>query len=856
MVFANGFTTRARIHQGLCRGVSTIVLSLASASGALGDSWRSTLYPADWTPPGDRAFASDKLIQDFSYAGYRRGEAPIPQDMGPVFDVVSYGADPTGVADSTLAIQNAIYAAEAAGGGVVNLPAGTFSVSLLSGTTEVLRVRGSGVVIRGAGSGNTRLVNTSTDMRGHAIVRFLPVGHSFGTPVSVAQDLTTPTTRIPVANASEFAQGDFVQMEWDFTDEWIQEHGQTEWWNEIDGVPAAARYQREVMAVNTSENWIEVDVPTRYTMKTRDNARVMKLNGRMHDSGIEGISIGNVQHEGTGFGEEDYNTPGTAAYDVHSSFVIDFQRCFDSWATNVKSFQPEGNTSTAHMLSNGIRFYKSFRMTAQDCVMERPQYGGGGGNGYMYRATLVNDSLIQDCLAEFSRHGFVVSHAGTSGNVFQHCEDRISNHATGDTGSYTTGGGDGSDNHMHFSHSNLWDDCHAEDSFWEAIHRGHTDNHGLTTAHGVYWNTSGSGAQYPTKLVVTEQGDYGYVIGTSGSVDTVVNLNPASHNTGSWDHVEGEGLGEWLFPRSLYEDQLRLRLGTGVAVTSFTSAEPGSTLSLDVFFDVDGRASTTSSEVDVSGRVENDGAAGGILEITFDAMKSVSTDLATLGDKLVDGSIECDSAGRMGVYDDPGGAGMSVDGSNREGMQILLDASDILDPTANVQIDTINASWVNSGESFTVVNLLTREFLEFDGSGDTYPHFDFDVSGLGLSVQGGESDAIAAIIAGDNSSFRIRGFDFSISTIISEADFDEDGDVDGDDLMLWKRGLGITSYATHRQGDADADGDVDVGDLLMWQRQFDGTAGAPSSVSVPEPASMLLVLCGLVGLMAQSSRAS
>jgi hypothetical protein len=113
--------------------------------------WRSTLYPETWTPPEIARFESDRLIQDFSYAGYGRGERDIPTVRGPVFDVTSHGADPTGAADSTVAIQNAIDAAVAAGGGVVFLPAGTFRVSPQGGNAYALRLAAGSVVFRGAG---------------------------------------------------------------------------------------------------------------------------------------------------------------------------------------------------------------------------------------------------------------------------------------------------------------------------------------------------------------------------------------------------------------------------------------------------------------------------------------------------------------------------------------------------------------------------------------------------------------------------------------------------------------------------------------------------------------------------------
>jgi hypothetical protein len=527
--------------------------------------WRSVLYPADWQPPAQASFYQDKFIQDFSYAGYRRGESPIPRIEGPVFDVRTYGADPTGAADSTAAIQAALNAASKAGGGVVSLPPGTFKISKTGGH-ELLRISSNGVVLRGSGPDQTFLLSTTVAMRSLATIRILGLNSTQGPPVPIVADITTPTNRIYLANASSFAPGNLIEILRDFTEAWILEHGQQASWNAKTDIPDAANYRRLVTAVNTAENWIEIDIPMRYTCLTRDNARVRKLSGRIKDCGIEDLSIGNVQHPGSQWGETAHAIPGSAAYDVAFSWVIDIQHAMDCWVSNVRTYQPAGNTSTCHNPSNGIRLGSSKNITLKSCHFQRPQYGGGDGNGYMYRLQNSNDCLVADSIAEFSRHGFVVSHSGTTGNVLLRCEDRVSGHAIGsDSGGYSTSSGDGSDNHMHFSHSNLWDQCRALDSFYEAIFRV-TPGHGLSTAHSVYWNTSGSGTAFPDKLVATEQGRYGYVIGTSGTVDKVITKDPAKHNTAPADHIEGEGLGRTLFPQSLYQDQLARRLGTGIAV--------------------------------------------------------------------------------------------------------------------------------------------------------------------------------------------------------------------------------------------------------------------------------------------------
>lgn len=541
-----------------------IIFSLLSLVGAGGinasDTWRSVLFPETWQPPNESySFYTDKLIQDFSYAGYRRSEVPIPSITGPVFNVMDHGADPTGASDSTMAIQAAINAAAAAGGGVVFLPAGEFRVRPQGSNNFALRISTSNIVLRGAGVGQTFILNTSFQMRGNAVIQISPTSSSTGPEVAITADLPGPTRRIPVANAAAFSPGDFVRMFWTFTPAWIAEHQQQSFWN-ANARPDDARYFREVLATNPAEGWIEVDIPTRYAMFVRDDARVALQQGFISEIGIEDLSIGNVQHPGTGFAEGDNNVEGTAGFDASGSWLIRMSYVRDSWVSDVHSFRYAGNTTTAHMLSNGLSLVNCFRMTVRNTEMRRAQFGGAGGNGYMFRIQHTNEALIKDSVADFSRHGFVISHAGTSGNVFLRVEDRETARATGNTGSYNTSGS-GSDHHMHFSHSNLIDQSHVHNSFFTAHHRQTfgTVPHGLTSAHTVFWNTSGSGTRGGS-IVRSEQGRYGYIIGTSGSRSGASNAIRAQFPTGPADHVEGVGIGDRLVPQSLFDEQLLLRL--------------------------------------------------------------------------------------------------------------------------------------------------------------------------------------------------------------------------------------------------------------------------------------------------------
>ncbi len=53
------------------------------------------------------------------------------------------------------------------------------------------------------------------------------------------------------------------------------------------------------------------------------------------------------------------------------------------------------------------------------------------------------------------------------------------------------------------------------------------------------------------------------------------------------------------------------------------------------------------------------------------------------------------------------------------------------------------------------------------------------------------------------------------SALQHTADFDSDGDVDGDDFLLWQAGFAIDAG-----GDADGDLDIDGDDFLLWQAEL------------------------------------
>lgn len=578
--------------------VFLVFLSLGGLADA--EPWRSRLYPEDWKPPEQEEglrFLDGEFIQDFSYAGYRMGETDLPVVTGPVFDVVeAFGADAGGETDATLAIQSAIHAAEANGGGVVYLPAGTFKISKPEGEDRCLYIQGSNVVLRGAGVDRTFLYNSTYEMRNSEIIRVRPPHWGRWTDeasasVLLVRDELGPSKSLKLASVARFAAGDWVVLHNPTTVEFVEElkmgagSDGVDWTQQL--VPLRGpRMLRQIVSVDQESQEIRLDVPTRWSLTVRDAARVYKAVPQLEEVGIEHLSIGNRSVPGEGWGESDYNQNSKAASHTHESFLIELVGVSNGWIRNVHSYNP-GNENGVRILSNGIKLDWCRNVTLYQIRMSHAQYGGGGGNGYMIRLNAANECLISESEVGFSRHGIVFWRMENSGNVVSRCYDHDSGVQIGSGGIEPTSGR-GSDHHGIFSHSNLFDSNRVERSYLEAAYRGDfgsNPDHGTTSSQTVYWNTVGEAFHSKVNYIVrSQQFGNGYVIGTSGAAANVwltAARDGSETRTDPVDLLEGVGTGDRLYPQSLYLDQLRRRLGVdAVQLQLRASSEQGDRVGL------------------------------------------------------------------------------------------------------------------------------------------------------------------------------------------------------------------------------------------------------------------------------------
>ena len=180
------------------------------------------LAPAQITPNIWKHFIGEPVVMvipaliDYSYAGYKNGEAIPATFTQPFFNVNDYGATPNDNASDTTAIKNAISAANANGqGGIVFFAAGQYDIFLDGETAAPFTISRDNVIIRGSGAEGA--TNGGTTLKMHNNLNdwlFRTRWRSNGQSSSTTVKGTFPrgTQHFDVENVSTLSNRRFIEI--------------------------------------------------------------------------------------------------------------------------------------------------------------------------------------------------------------------------------------------------------------------------------------------------------------------------------------------------------------------------------------------------------------------------------------------------------------------------------------------------------------------------------------------------------------------------------------------------------------------------------------------------------------------
>ena len=261
------------------------------------DAEPSKIYGAN----GEAWLAAGGPLPDFSYAGYQRGEKPLPERT-PDVSVKDYGAAGDGAADDTAAIQKAI---DANPGKTIALPAGRYRLS------EVVTIKTSGTVLQGEGPDKTVILAPVplqeihplpvqyADTGGTAYAYsggFINVAGSTGYFANDAQPVTAPAKRgdtvVQLAPGHPFKAGDeIVIVATDTTGQTLLRYLYREDATDLSQA-GSARSFRQVSRVKSAEGGtVTLERPLRIELRPEWKPEVRTFQPRVQEVGIEHLSF-------------------------------------------------------------------------------------------------------------------------------------------------------------------------------------------------------------------------------------------------------------------------------------------------------------------------------------------------------------------------------------------------------------------------------------------------------------------------------------------------------------------------------------------------------------------------------------
>lgn len=364
-----------------------------------------------WGESGERWTPASRL-PEFSWAGYRSGDAPIP-DVKAAASVKDFGAAGDGKTDDAKAIQAAI---DKTAAGAIEIPAGRYVLG------DVVTIRKSGIVLRGAGAGKTIFVipRSLEQIRGprpdgkmsayafggaFVMVEGADDGKHLADVVAAASrgertiivnngHAITPGTWVRVRMSADPALGRLI-------------HG-----NLHDAAPKTAdemqhfmNWAARVVAVDGPK--LTIDRPLRLDVNPAWGAQIHSFAPTVHDVGIEGITFefaGTVKRDH--LYEEGFN-------------AIEFRGVSDGWVRDVTTIDAD----------NAINVVSSRFCTFENIVCKTAKRSGVTGHhalwvrrtqDCLFTGFKIQTQFVHDLSVEGLAHGTVFEKGSGQSLNFDH----------------------------------------------------------------------------------------------------------------------------------------------------------------------------------------------------------------------------------------------------------------------------------------------------------------------------------------------------------------------------------------------------------------------------------------------------
>lgn len=468
-----------------------------------------------WGERGEKWSPSSRL-PDFSFAGYRCGEEPIPE-VPAVTDATRFGAMPDDDADDADAIQRAIDATER---GAVVLPAGRFVLG------KTVRMNRSHVVLRGAGEGKTILFvpRSLSQVYGAKEVDVGKVNYSFGGGFIEAQGrdggeplgtITQPARRgartLVLSAEPKVRPGDWVRL---------TVPGSVEFGRHLHGEqhdPGKDTLARQEYFGNWAARVAEVDGavvtldrPLRFDVRAEWSPTLHTLTPTIQEIGIEHLTF------------EFAGVPKQPHLKEEGFNAIHWRGVHHAWIRNVTFLDAD----------NAVTFGGCRHVTVVNVTIDAPKRKNPSGHHALWATGGTQDCLFSDFRIDTMYEHELTVEGLASGNVFMN--------GTGEILAF--------DHHRNAPFENLFTNLHTKSPRRMFASSGRGDRGPHSAARTTFWNVRHDGGRLP-KLIGSDHYPLANVIGIAG-------FPASSDEQGVWvEPIEN------LVPANLYESQRTKRLG-------------------------------------------------------------------------------------------------------------------------------------------------------------------------------------------------------------------------------------------------------------------------------------------------------